>query len=341
MHPLHTSPSSRSLRSLACLIALTGAVGLSVAATADDPKVPNPPKASPKTGPATAPPSDPHATPAAPAVKSDKKATKPAAPTAPAAEPDHGTAAPPAKEAEAPAAPAAAHHDDVPSVDADTALRRLVEGNARYVHDLDNTTPRNLARRAELAKGQHPFAIVLTCADSRVPPEMVFDQDLGDLFVVRLAGNTADEAGVGSMEYAVDHLGPKLIVVMGHTSCGAVKAAVETIEAGKDAASLPGHLAAIVGPIMPAVADTLKDGKQADAVKGAVIRNVQRTVASLRECGPILKEAVEKDGVRIVGAVYDLASGEIDFVPDLSPNSKTNSNAAASAGESGKDNAEH
>lgn len=210
-----------------------------------------------------------------------------------------------------------AAHEPVAGVSADTALRRLIEGNARFAHNFDNQTPRDIDRRATLAGGQQPFAIVLTCADSRVPPELVFDQDLGDLFVVRVAGNTADDAILGSMEYAIEHLGSRLIVVMGHSKCGAVKAAVDTAKSGKTASDLPGHLPAVVADIMPAVHD-VKD-QPGDAVRAAVMRNVQRTVASLKRCGPVIQSYVETKGLKVVGAVYDLETGEVDLVPELSP----------------------
>jgi carbonic anhydrase len=228
--------------------------------------------------------------------------------------------------------PAAAHHAPKhPSVSPDEAMRRLIEGNARFVHDIDHVTTRDIGRRGELASGQAPFAIVLSCADSRVPPELVFDQELGDLFVLRVAGNTADDAILGSIEYAVDHLGTKLILVMGHTACGAVKAAVDTAASGKGADSLPGHLPAVVAPIMPAVAETRKDA--GDPVRLAVMRHVQRTVASLRTSGPSISGGVEAGGLRVVGAIYDLATGEVDFLPELSTTPMKPAVEAASASE--------
>ncbi len=199
-------------------------------------------------------------------------------------------------------------------------MRRLIEGNARFVHDIDDQTKRDPSRRGKLASGQAPFAIILSCADSRVPPELVFDQELGDLFVVRVAGNTADDTVLGSIEYAVDHLGTKLILVMGHTSCGAVKAAVDTASAGKGSDALPGHLPAVVAPIMPAVAETAT--ASGDRVRAAVMRNVQMTVESLRASGPSIKGGVEHGGLRVVGAVYDLATGEVDFLPERTGSAK-------------------
>src|SRR5947209_5314090 len=127
---------------------------------------------------------------------------------------------------------------------ADQALARLIEGNARYSRHREQHPDETLARRKELQVGQHPFAVVLSCSDSRVPPELVFDQGLGDLFVVRVAGNIAADAVLGSVEYAVEHLGTKLIVVLAHEKCGAITAAVEGGKA-------PGHLPALVAAIQP------------------------------------------------------------------------------------------
>lgn len=339
-----------SLAACGALLAIPVALASPVAIVGDQHGAPTKPEK-----PAAAPPK----TPPAPATKPTKPATKPAeqpeAKPTPATEAaPHGEAkhddphdqhdahdAKPATDAHADphAAPAAAAHgSDAPSVSPDEALRRLVEGNARFAHDIDNTTPRDIKRRSELAGGQHPFAIVLACADSRVPPELVFDQELGDLFVVRVAGNTADDAVLGSMEYAIDHLGSKLVVVLGHTKCGAVKTAVDTAGAGKQASDLPGHLPAIVSSIMPAVAET--HGSAGDPVSLAVVRNVQRTVNALRQCGPIIAEACTAKGVRVVGAVYDIQSGQVDFVPELSP-SASQPAQAQTAGAEHEEHVEH
>lgn len=123
----------------------------------------------------------------------------------------------------------------------DEALARLMEGNARYVSAKLNHPDQTLQRRAEVASGQHPFAIILTCADSRVPPELLFDQGLGDLFVVRVAGNIVDDDILGSIEYGVGELATPLVMVLGHERCGAVKATVESVEQGGE---VPGHIGA-------------------------------------------------------------------------------------------------
>src|SRR3954447_12993305 len=128
----------------------------------------------------------------------------------------------------------------------DQALAKLIEGNRRYAQNKEQHPDETMARRKELENEQHPFAVILSCADSRVPPELIFDQGLGDLFVIRVAGNIADGAVLGSIEYAVEHLGTKLILVLGHENCGAVSAAV----AGENAS---GHLSAFVSAIRPSV----------------------------------------------------------------------------------------
>ena len=156
-----------------------------------------------------------------------------------------------------------------------------------------------------MAKGQHPFAAVLGCSDSRVPPEVVFDEGLGDLFTVRVAGNVATDDVVASLEYAVAHLGPKLIVVLGHERCGAVDA---TMKGGAP----EGHLAALVDRIKPAT-DAVK-GKPGDTLDLAVRQNVANVVKQLRATQPILAKDVASGAVKIVGARYDLDSGLVEIL---------------------------
>src|SRR3954447_15234687 len=140
------------------------------------------------------------------------------------------------------------------SIDADSALAKLKEGNARFASSKDSSSKPTAAKRAETAQAQHPFAIILACADSRTAPEIIFDENIGDLFVIRSAGNLVDDYALGSIEYAVDHFGTRLIVVLGHTRCGAVTAALAS-------ASAPGHINALVRDIQPAVAASKgKDG---------------------------------------------------------------------------------
>ncbi|HEY5999724.1 MAG TPA: carbonic anhydrase [bacterium] len=195
--------------------------------------------------------------------------------------------------------------EEARGVAADEALARLMDGNRRFVEMKLAHPEQDVACRTTLAKGQQPFAVILGCSDSRVPPEVIFDQGLGDLFVVRVAGNVADDIGIASMEYAVEHLGSRLIVVLGHERCGAVTAAVKGGE-------LPGHLPALMAALKPAVEKAR--GGEGDAVEAAVAANVAATVALLRESKPILAEMVEKGEIRIVGARYDLDSGEVALV---------------------------
>jgi len=196
---------------------------------------------------------------------------------------------------------------EAPSVTPDQALTKLKDGNRRYLfskmsHPLDTE-----ARRIEVAQDQHPYAVILGCADSRVPPEIIFDTSLGELFDVRVAGNVTDDNIVGSIEYAVAHLGVPMIVVLGHERCGAVQAAVAGVEA-------EGHIGALVKCILPAVEST--QGLQGDAVDNAVRANVTLVVNQLRTSTPILAEAVQAGKLKVLGARYDLDSGVVEFFPD-------------------------
>jgi carbonic anhydrase len=206
-------------------------------------------------------------------------------------------------------APLCARADAPSTVNADDALRQLQAGNQRYVDGkLNSVTSEELARRrAELAQGQKPFAVVVCCSDSRVGPEIVFDQELGNIFVVRTAGEVLDAAGLGSVEYAVAHLGSPLIVVLGHEHCGAVAAAVAD-------AKEPGHIAAVVKAIRPAVKRT--EGLKGDPVENAVRANVQDIAAHLRVTGPILSAKVKAGGLKVVGATLSLNTGKVELVPD-------------------------
>ena len=197
-----------------------------------------------------------------------------------------------------------------PVLTAESALRELKAGNEHHVQNRYTDPHRSSSRRQELAKGQHPHAIVLSCADSRVPPEIVFDRGLGDLFTVRVAGNIAGDAEIASIEYAVEHLHAPLVVVMGHQSCGAVAAAIEGGEA-------PGHLPALIAAIRPAVEKAR--GLPGNLSENAVRLNVERVVHELRSTKPVLSELVESGKLRIVGAVYSLDSGRVTWLPDKVP----------------------
>lgn len=189
---------------------------------------------------------------------------------------------------------------------AQAALKNLMDGNARFASDKPITGRPLMERVRELAKGQAPFATVLGCSDSRVPVETVFDHEPGDIFVVRLAGNFVNDAGLASIEYAVGVLKSPLVMVLGHTSCGAVKAAMDYTENGKP---LPGHLQTLVTAIEPAAKAT-RHGS-GDWWHNAVVENVRLNVEHLRTAHPILEEAVAKGEVQVVGAVYDLNSGKV------------------------------
>lgn len=190
----------------------------------------------------------------------------------------------------------------------DEALKKLMDGNARFMKDDKEYINWGDVRRKELTKGQNPFAVILSCSDSRVPPEHVFDQELGDIFVVRVAGNVADPIELGSVEYAAEHLNVPLVMVMGHRSCGAVKA---TVAGGKP----EGNIAAIVKKITPAVNSAKKRAKDKEAVLDAAIEdNAKLTAKTLTEKSEILRHLVESGKVKIVSAVYDLHTGKVDIL---------------------------
>jgi carbonic anhydrase len=190
------------------------------------------------------------------------------------------------------------------------ALKRLMEGNSRYVANSPQVRD-YAAGRAARAKAQHPVAAILSCADSRVAPELVFDQNPGDLFVVRLAGNFVEEGGLASLEYAVRFLRTPLIMVLGHTNCGAVDAAIKVLN---DDAKLPGHLPNLIKSIKPAVRDAQK-AKPADLLSAAITENVRHNVRRLETAKPILSSAARKDGkIQVVGGVYNLDTGKVALV---------------------------
>ena len=188
------------------------------------------------------------------------------------------------------------------------ALQRLKLGNARYVAG-NHLRIDHSSRRESVAPAQLPFAIVLGCSDSRVPPEILFDQGLGDVFTIRVAGNIADDLAIGSMEYAVAHFATPLIVVLGHQSCGAVAATVDAVAAG---VTPPPHIASLVAAIKPAV--EASKGMAGNAVENAITTHIQQTVAALKTTGPVLADAVAQKKLAIVGAEYHLANGLVTFL---------------------------
>ena len=191
----------------------------------------------------------------------------------------------------------------------DAALHLLIEGNARYV--ANQTRERDFsAARASRTQGQAPFAAILGCADSRVAPELAFDQGPGDLFVVRVAGNFVTLEGLASLEFGAAVLGTKLIMVLGHNSCGAVNATVTALQKGN---TLPGHISDLARAMKPGIEPVLKQSGD-DLQQRAVIANVRYNAQRLQHAKPILAELVAKNEVRVVGAVYDLATGKVTRV---------------------------
>ncbi|MBC5823676.1 MAG: carbonic anhydrase [Candidatus Eremiobacteraeota bacterium] len=195
-------------------------------------------------------------------------------------------------------------------ISAAEALERLTSGNRRYASGKAVNCNNNYNRRAEVAGRQAPFAIVLGCSDSRVPPEVIFDQRLGDLFVIRVAGNVLDDFGIGSIEYAVDHFKPPLLLVLGHEHCGAVQAAVEASEAGhSQPAGYVGRIVAAIAPAVQAVA-----GRSGDTVDNAVRQNVEMVARRLPDASPVIRKASHDKTLRIVGARYGLSDGTVTII---------------------------
>src|SRR5271165_1015209 len=189
------------------------------------------------------------------------------------------------------------------------ALRRLMDGNARYAANAPNEHDFSSGRAARV-KAQYPFAAILSCADSRVAPEFAFDQGPGDLFVVRVAGNIVNPDLLASLEYGVHFLGVSLIMVLGHSGCGAVDAAIKVLKAGT---VLPGHLPELITAIKPAVivAEKTQSGNLLD---NAIAENVRRQVARLKHSPPVVEKLYAEKKIDIVGGVYDLATGRIAMV---------------------------
>ena len=188
------------------------------------------------------------------------------------------------------------------------ALRRLRDGNRRFVAGASSINDAlSAARRAELVDGQNPFAVILACSDSRVPVELVFDQGLGDLFVIRVAGNIVAPSQVGSVEFATANLGAKLVVVLGHSNCGAVDATLK--ELAQEEATRSPNLRSIVDRIRPAL-----EALDNPSLQDAVVANVHRSVDRLRHGSTILEELVGSGELTIVGAEYTLESGVVTFL---------------------------
>lgn len=185
------------------------------------------------------------------------------------------------------------------------ALKELTEGNKRYASSKQSHPNQSTERRNEVAKGQKPFAVIVGCSDSRIPPEIIFDQGLGDLFVIRVAGNIVDDVALGSIEYAVSHLGSQLVVVLGHSKCGAVTATVQGGEAH-------GHIGSIVRAIAPAVERA--KAETGDLTDNSIRANALLVADQIKSSKPILSEMIQNGKIEVVSAYYDIDSGKVTIL---------------------------
>jgi carbonic anhydrase len=197
---------------------------------------------------------------------------------------------------------------EAPVTNPDQALQRLMEGNQRYVTNTTLPVNESERRRMDVAKGQQPFATIFSCVDSRVPPELVFDRGLGDLFVIRTAGHVIDNAVLGSLEFGVAELHIPVLMVLGHEKCGAVQATIEAVE--KNA-----HAEADINWLVEGIRPAVEQAKthSGDLLDNAVKANVELTIQRLKS-SPILSEAIQKGELKIVGARYDLDTGSVELV---------------------------
>ncbi len=191
-------------------------------------------------------------------------------------------------------------------VSVDEAIARLKDGNQRFTKGKSIKPHQDFQRIKEVAAGQSPFATIIGCSDSRVPNEIIFDQGLGDLFIVRTAGQVSSYASWGSIEFAEEILGTKLIVVLGHTQCGAVNAAVNLPE-------VPGHIVTLINAIKPAVVNAKKKNPD-DLLDSAIRENILMQVEQLRNLEPVLAKRVRDSAIKIIGALYHLETGEVEFL---------------------------
>ena len=194
------------------------------------------------------------------------------------------------------------------------ALERLREGNRRFVADIKNNASNGHARRIELTAGQEPFAIILGCSDSRVPAELVFDQGLGDLFVIRVAGNIVAPSQIGSVEFAAGQFGTRLVVVLGHTKCGAISATLDELQ--RPSVNQSRNLRSIVNRVRPSVETLLETELRNDPhalMHQAVRANIRASANQLRHGSEILESLIQNEGLLVVGAEYSLETGEVEF----------------------------
>lgn len=214
----------------------------------------------------------------------------------------------------------------------DDVLLLLRDGNRRFVAGEPANFQRDALRRIDTARnGQKPFAVILTCSDSRVPPELIFDQGIGSLFVIRVAGNVAQVDEVATIEYGVGHLGARLVVVLGHTRCGAVTAVVEEAHVGP-------NLAQLVKPIVPAAAQAKSNNpgmRGAPLVAAAIRANVEQAIDDLRRLSPEIAFAVSHGKARVVGGLYDIETGEVEFFERATPAASVPDHAPAPAAPDG------
>lgn len=183
-------------------------------------------------------------------------------------------------------------------------LELLIEGNKRFVSEKLDHPRQDSAQRKNVSSGQKPFAVIVGCSDSRVPPEIIFDQGIGDLFIIRDAGNIVDDVALGSIEYAVEHLGVELIVVLGHSKCGAVTATAKGEEAS-------GHIESIVKIIKPAVEKA--KSQKGDIIENAIRNNIEMVKNKILSSEPIITKKVNEGKLKVIGAYYDIDTGIVEF----------------------------
>ena len=204
-------------------------------------------------------------------------------------------------------------------IPASDALQRLREGNRRFVSNVrSHDSLASEARRTEVAAGQEPFAIILGCSDSRVPAEIVFDQGLGDLFVIRVAGNIVAPSQIGSVEFAAERYGTRLVVVLGHSQCGAILATIDELKRPTNNQSR--NLHSIVDRVRPAVEPLLRTSIQRDpddVVRDAVRANVRISAGHLRHGSDVLEQLIAAEGLAVIGAEYSLETGVVEFFDDV------------------------
>jgi carbonic anhydrase len=187
---------------------------------------------------------------------------------------------------------------------ADAALKKLIDGNRRFISGSTSHPHQDRKRLQDVISGQNPFAIILGCSDSRVPPEVIFDQGIGDLFIIRTAGHVVDDVVLGSIEYAVDHLGVPLLIVLGHQNCGAVQASIQS-------SSAPAHMSKLTSYISPVIKSAA--GQNDDLMHSAVIANVRYTVDLLKQNEPLLAASIRNGKLKIYGSVLNFENGVVDF----------------------------